>query len=252
MSPNFADHFSGVAGNYAQYRPRYPDELFEWLATLSAQHHLAWDCATGSGQAAIGLAKQYEQVIATDASAAQISQASRHPQIQYRVATAEQSGLTNQSVDLLTIAQALHWFDLASFYNEVRRVLKPGAAIVAWSYGVFSVPVDVIDQCLQHFYRVTLDPYWPPERRIVENGYRNLEFPFMTLPTPTIKMQTVWTLSQLLGYLRSWSACDRYQQHTGRDAVSELEPELATLWGDAQQLREIQWPLSIRAGRQQG
>lgn len=249
MATAFADHFSRVAGNYAQYRPSYPDALFDWLASLTAQHQLAWDCATGNGQAALALASHFDQVIATDASQAQIAQARSHPKVRYHVAAAEQSGLLDRSIDLLTIAQALHWFNLPEFYTEAQRVLKPSGVIVAWSYGVFNLTEPEIDECLQHFYRVTLDPYWPAERKIVENGYRDLDFPFSAQTTPNFKMQTQWTFTQLLGYLRSWSACDRYYRATGNDPVRALEPQLQQLWGDIQQSREIHWPLSIRAGR---
>lgn len=249
MSGGFSDHFATVAGHYADSRPRYPDALFDWLAAQCAQRDLAWDCGAGSGQASIALASRFARVIATDASAAQIAQAQPDPRVEYRVAPAERSTLDDAGVDLVIVAQALHWFDLERFYAEVRRVLRPGGVIAAWSYGVLAVEGAAVDAAVQRFYHDDVGPYWPPERRHVESAYRDLPFPFERVAAPAFAMGLRWNLAQLLGYFRSWSATARYVEQRGDDPVARLEPQLAACWGDAERTREIRWPLALLAGR---
>ncbi|MCP4377042.1 MAG: class I SAM-dependent methyltransferase, partial [bacterium] len=206
----FKDHFSDQSGDYLRYRPSYPGALFAFLAEIPPMQHRAWDCATGSGQAAHGLSTHFERVIATDASAAQIDSAVPAANVHYRVAPAEASGLPDRSVDLVTVAQALHWLDLERFYGEVRRVLKPGGLLAVWSYNLLRTD-PAIDAEVDAFYSHTVGPYWPPERRLVESGYRDLPFPFPELDTPPFAMTARWRLEQLLGYLGTWSATKRYR-----------------------------------------
>jgi ubiquinone/menaquinone biosynthesis C-methylase UbiE len=244
----FKDHFSGHAAAYADARPHYPDTLFEWLASLTPGHELAWDCGTGNGQAAIALAGHYTHVIATDASAQQIESAFPHPQVEYRTAAAECPGLAAHSVDLVTVAQAAHWFDLPAFYAEVRRVVKAGGAIVLWCYGLCSITPE-IDAIIRGFYEGETGPYWPPERQLIDAAYRTLAFPFEEITAPVVRMQQHWDLQQLMAYLRTWSAVQRYIKQTGRDPVPELETALKTVWGPPGNLRQAEWPLHFRAGR---
>ena len=245
----FKDHFSSLAAQYAQSRPHYPAPLFEYLASLCAQRLSCWDCACGSGQASTALAGYFDSVVASDASAKQIAAAQPHARVEYRVAPAEASGLPAQSVDLVTVAQSLHWFKLDEFYAEAHRVLKPGGVLAVWSYGVQHVEDARIDAEVQRFYGEVVGPYWPPERRWVESGYRDLPFPFDELTPPRFAMQEQWPLERLLGYFRSWSATGRYVQDKGEDPVVALGEQLARLWGDSQQPRRIDWPLAIRVGR---
>lgn len=249
MSGKFNDHFGKIAEQYADFRPHYPTALFGWLASQCTGHECVWDCGAGNGQASVPLADFFSSVHATDASASQIAQALPHPRIHYHVANADESGLDSNSVDLITVAQALHWFDLERFYAETRRVLKSGGLIAAWSYGMIRVEDADVDATIQHFYRHTIGPYWPPERRHVENGYRDLDFPFKSIDTPAVSMSVNWTLDQLLGYLRSWSASARYFSVTGEDPAINLGAELLPLWGSPEHRRQIEWPLSILAGR---
>jgi SAM-dependent methyltransferase len=249
MDQTFNDHFAPVATKYADFRPRYPKSLFAWLASLVPRHALAWDCASGSGQASIDLATHFERVVATDASQAQVDAAIAHARIEYRVAPAESSGLPNTSVDLITVAQALHWFNLASFYNEVRRVLRPGGVLAVWTYGVLTVEGAEVDSLVQCFYHDTVGPYWPFERAHVEDGYRSLPFPFAEIAAPCFSMEASWTLFELLGYIRSWSATHRFSEAKGFDPVISLEKQLAPLWGAPELRRHMAWPLSLRAGR---
>lgn len=245
---NFKDHFSPLAGDYSRYRPRYPDALFRYLADSSPQRKLAWDCATGSGQAAVGLAEVFERVIATDASESQVSHAEEHPGVEYRVAPAESSGIEEGSVDLVTVAQALHWFDFEKFYSEVRRVVRPSGCLAVWAYSLFECD-PVTDRVIWDFYEGTLGAYWPPERRWVEQGYRTLPFPFEEIATPGFSMETRWNLRQVLGYLGTWSALKRYREAEGKDPLPSLAERLLAEWGDPEGIKLLRWPLYLRLGR---
>jgi SAM-dependent methyltransferase len=245
---NFKDHFSRLAANYASFRPRYPPALFDYLAQSCRQRECAWDCACGSGQATLDLAARFACVIATDASGAQIAAAPPHPHVRYRVASAAACGLDSASVDIVTVAQALHWFEFAPFYAEVEPVLRPGGVLAVWTYGVVHVAGESIDRLLQEFYWQTVQPYWPAERRLVESGYRGLSFPYAELTPPAFDMQEHWSLQQLIGYTRSWSATARYVEQNGADPAALLEQSLQPEWGDPDSLRRISWPLSVRIG----
>ncbi len=249
MTQDFADHFSTVASHYAGFRPTYPAALFDWLGEIAPDRGLAWDCAAGSGQASHDLAQRFRRVIASDASAAQVAAATPHPNLEFRVASAEASGLDDACVDLITVAQALHWFDIQLFYAEARRVLKPGGVLAVWSYGVLHLDDRQIDAIALHFYDATVGPYWPAERRLVEEGYRSLPFPFAELTTPAFTLEAAWTLAQLLGYFSSWSATARYIAATGRDPVAEVAQALRPLWGDPDAPRRVRWPLALRVGK---
>ncbi|HEX2140116.1 MAG TPA: class I SAM-dependent methyltransferase [Woeseiaceae bacterium] len=242
---DFKDHFSGHAASYAAYRPGYPPELFRFLADCCDKRRLAWDCATGNGQTAVLLAEHFDEVIATDASAAQIGAARAHPKVSYRIAPAERSGLDNRSIDLITVAQALHWFDLDRFFDEAERVLVTGGVLAAWSYALCRVDPEV-DALVLELYR-SVDRYWPPERRIVENGYRDIDLPMTPVATPGFDMTARWTAEAMLGYLRTWSACQRYLRETGADPVEAIAAALRTAWGSGE--REVHWPLAIRIAR---
>jgi SAM-dependent methyltransferase len=243
------DHFSRVASAYADFRPRYPETLFTWLATLPSQRERAWDAGTGSGQAAIELVKYFDQVVATDLSAAQLKAASAHPRITYRVAHAEASGIADASIDLVTVAQALHWFDRDGFYAEVNRVGRKGGAVAVWTYGIFQVDDGQLNDRLTRFYHDVAGPWWPSNRRLVETGYLTLPFPWREVSPPALAMTAEWDLHQLIGYVGTWSAISLRRQSTGADGAQEFLTDVAPIWGDPRQKRTIRWPLRIRAGR---
>jgi ubiquinone/menaquinone biosynthesis C-methylase UbiE len=249
MGESFHDHFSGVARRYADFRPHYPAELFDYLATLVPPSSTVWDCACGSGQATVDLAARINRVIATDASAEQIASATPCSRVEYRVAAAERSGLADQSIALVTVAQAVHWFDFDRFFAEVSRVLVPGGVIAVWCYGVNLVEGDDVNQVIQHYYTNIVGPYWPPERVLVEEGYRTIPFPFASITPPAFQMETGWTAEQLLGYVSTWSATNRCLTATGRNPLEPLAAELKPVWGDVSLPRKIVWPLSLRVGR---
>ena len=244
---HFQDHFSGEASAYHCFRPRYPSQLFSYLARLTSGHELAWDCATGNGQAAVGLAREYHLVLATDASMSQITNAIACRNVRYAVMTGGQAGLAANSVDIITVAQALHWFDLEPFYAEVRRVLKRGGLLAVWCYGLLSVSARV-DTLVQDFHAHRLAAFWPPERSMVDEGYANLPFPFAEASSSQWHMRASWTLDQLLGYLRTWSAVRLFQDAKEYDPVAAMEDELRRAWGTAAQ-REVRWPLTVHTGR---
>ncbi len=244
----FKDHFSGHAADYARSRPTYPPELFDTLARLAPSRSHAWDCATGNGQAAEQLARHFDRVTATDASEEQIASAVRVERITFRVARAEQSGLPDASVDLLTVAQAAHWLDPAAFHDEVRRVVRPGGVVAIWCYGLCRID-PAIDEMIDAFYHGAIADHWPPERRHVENGYRDLAFPYEPIGVPSFEMRCRWERDRYLDYLATWSAVRRYRAATGRDPMRTIASRLARAWPDPRSERTIVWPLSLRVGR---
>ncbi len=248
---DFKDHFSSLAQCYAEFRPRYPASLFASLAALAPGHEAAWDCATGNGQAAGGLAVYFRQVFATDASAEQVAAATGPANVRFSVAPAEASGLADASVDLVLVAQAAHWFDLPAFYLEVERVLRPGGVLALLTYSGVRIN-DRLDPLLREFHQKTMGPYWPPERSHVENDYRDLPFPWPEIPFEPQVMTACWTLDQLMGYLGTWSAVRAYREQNRQDPLPALRSALLPLWGGHGQVHEVRWPLPIRIGRHPG
>lgn len=247
MTP-FKDHFSGHAGLYRDARPTYPDALFDWLVTQAPDRALAWDCGCGNGQASVAIARRFDRVVATDPSANQIAGAERRANIDYRVEPAERTSLTAASASLVTVAQALHWFDHDAFFAEVRRVLKPGGIVAAWAYSDCRTGDAAIDAVKDRLYVDLTGPYWPPERVHVDAGYTTLPFPFAEIAAPSFAMIAAWNVEQLLGYFRSWSATQRYIKANGDDPVASIEPDLRAAWGDAGRIREVHWQFHLRAG----
>jgi SAM-dependent methyltransferase len=246
---DFKDHFSGHADVYREARPTYPAQLFAWLAQQSADNALAWDCGCGNGQATVALAEHFARVVGTDPSANQISAAEPKPNIEYRVEPAEHCSLNGASASLVTVAQALHWFDHASFYAEVKRVLKPNGLFAAWTYSDCATGDAAIDAIKNRLYVDLTGPYWPPERAHVDAGYTTLPFPFVEISTPEFPMVAMWSVEHLLAYFRSWSATQRYIKDKGADPVSIIEPELRSVWGDASSKREVRWKFHVRCGK---
>jgi SAM-dependent methyltransferase len=242
------DHFSGVARAYAAYRPTYPAALFEYAAGLSLRHERAWDCGAGSGQATEGLLRYYSNVVATDISRSQLSSAAAVHRMSRVAAAAEHSPLAARCVDLVVVAQALHWIERQAFYAEVRRVVTTGGAIVVWSYDLAILDEPVLDATLREFYNGTVGPYWPPERRLVEARYGGIEFPFNEVAVPAFAMTADWTLEDFLGYVGTWSAVIRYRAAHSSDPRPLLADQLQPRWGRLE-VRRVQWPLVVRAGR---
>jgi SAM-dependent methyltransferase len=245
----FKDHFSRQAADYARFRPGYPRELFDYLVSIAPSRQLAWDCGTGNGQAAVALASLFDRVIATDASEKQIMNAEPHERIEYRVAPAEDSGIESETLDLIVVAQALHWFDLDRFYAEARRVLKPDGVLAASAYHLLHIE-PTIDEVLNRYYYKVVGPFWPPERQLVEQ-FADLPFPFHEIDPPKLEMTAQWNLDHLIGYLQTWSSTQRFIAGKGGNPLEQIGDQLRNAWGNPQQMRKIVWPLILRVGVRQ-
>ena len=247
------DYFSTQSKSYKLYRPEYPAALFNFLTGSLPADPFIWDCATGSGQAAVALQRHAAgTVVASDQSRAQLGNAPRENSVHYVQALAEAMPLADHTVDLVTIAQALHWFDFERFYAEVRRVLKPNGRIAAWTYSFLSVSPQLgpeIDAAVRWFYTDAIGPYWPSERRWVDDHYRSIPFPFTDLDTPSFSIKVDWDLSAILGYIGSWSAVQRYKDAEGVDPVAQLAARMLPLWGEPTAARRLSWDLALRLGQ---
>jgi len=244
----FRDHFSSSSPGYARFRPGYPPALFEWVARESPGRERAWDCGTGTGQAAAGLARYFNLVVATDASHAQLAQAAHDPAVRYVRSTAEASGLARGSIDAIVAAQAVHWFDRPAFFREAARVGRGGALIAVWTYWRLLVTPE-IDAIVDRFYSGVVGPFWPPERRLIERRYRDIELPFAPVEAPGLSIDVDMNLDAIAGYVGTWSSVQRYREARGEDPVPLLIAEIAPLWGEPERARPTRWPLAIRAGR---
>lgn len=242
----FKDHFSKQAADYAKFRPRYPRKMFEYLGTITPTRELAWDCATGNGQAAVELANVFEHVIATDASESQIANAEPHERIEYRVAPAEDSGLETVKFDIVMVAQALHWLTHDQFYPEVRRLLKENGVFAASAYNHLRID-KAINEIIKRYYYEIVGPYWPPERALIEQ-FSKIPFPFSEREAPTFEMAAEWNLEQLVGYLRSWSSTQRFIAARNQNPLEQIANDLEKAWGDPQKTKRIVWPLTLRVG----
>jgi SAM-dependent methyltransferase len=240
--------FSSVASAYAMHRPRYPAGLFAWLASEVDRHELAWDTATGNGQAALGLAEHFDRVIATDVSAEQVKHGLPHPRVEYRVATSERSGLPEDSADVIATAAAIHWFDLPRFYDEVRRVARPGAVAAAWTYHIGYV-APPFDELFHWFYFEVVGPYFAAGARLVDDRYAAIHLPGEEIEAPPFETRALWTHAQMLDFVRTWSGVHAYREASGADPVELLAPRALEIWGDPDRAMEVRWPIYVRAAR---
>jgi SAM-dependent methyltransferase len=244
----FKDHFSGHAGDYAVHRPGYPPELFAWLAEQAPDRDVAWDCATGNGQAAIALTKYFDQVVASDASTEQIGHAAVHPQVTYRVEPAEASAFAAESISLVTAAQAYHWFDHSAFHREAGRVLKPAGILAIWTYPLARID-DRVDALVLDIYDRQLEGYWPREREYVDRAYRDFTLPWPELEPPDFEMTAKWTLPALLGYLGTWSGMKRFEADRGFSPLEAMRDAFESDWGDPDEVKTVRWPVILRVCR---
>lgn len=249
MDSDFKDRFSNHAPKYRLYRPAYPDRLFSHLASLAPSRETAWDCATGNGQSAARLSETFKQVYATDASSDQITHAIRKPNILYSVSPAHATALHDKSVDLITVAQAIHWFDNEPFYREVRRVLKTEGIIAAWAYHLPEI-CPGIDRVIGHLYYDILGRFWEKEISHIRSKYTRLFFPFEELRSPVFTMKTSWSLAQLTGHLQTWSAVETYREKNGDDPLDLVAPDLLSAWGRPSEPRDVAWQIFLKTGRQ--
>lgn len=240
------DYFSTQSKLYAAFRPTYPQELYQFILEHVGERKSAWDCATGNGQVANVLAGYFNEVFATDISQRQLDEAVRQSNILYSISPAEKTPFHDNQFDLITVAQALHWFDRDQFYNEAKRVARPNAILVVWGYAMLSID-PVIDKLIQDFYDDTVGPYWDNARRLVEQEYKTISFPFEEFPAPGFSIPVTWTLDQLSGYFSSWSATQQYIKEKGHDPVPPFISTLAKLWPST--TMKVTFPVFTRIAR---
>ncbi len=245
-SESFGNYFGPQAGAYLEIRPRYPAAMFHFLAVVAPNQRLAWDCATGNGQAAVGLADRFAHVMATDPSADMIGVAIPHPRVTYRVGKYN-SGLEPRSVSLVTVAQALHWFEIDPFFDEVKRILMPGGVFAAWCYGLCRIEPRV-DEVVDLFYQVTLGAFWPPERKLVDDAYRTIALPIVEMAAPRFEMVEEWTMNDFLRYVRTWSGVVKCIAARGELPMTAFEEALRDRWGAPHKRRQVRWPVHFRIG----
>lgn len=240
------DYFSRQSKAYAAFRPTYPEELYAFIFRHLKGRSCAWDCATGNGQVARRLADYFHAVYATDISQQQLDHAVAARNIFYSAAPAEVTPFGDNQFDLITVAQALHWFDLHSFYREANRTAKPGGLLAVWGYGLLTVD-PVVDDMFLDFYNHQTGPYWDPARRLVENHYRDIPFPFETLPCPEFNISVRWTPDQFAGYLQSWSATQKYIADHGINPVTSFMDSLLNVWGK-DETKLVTFPVFMKLG----
>ena len=232
---------------YSRFRPEYPSELARLLASVSPGSALAVDVGCGNGQLTTQLAAHFDKVLGADSSTDQIACAAAHPCVEYVCAPAEQLPVADHSAQLITAAQAAHWFDLPRFYEEVRRIGASGAVLALISYGVLRLD-DELDPRFGRFYWHEIGPYWPAERKLVDTGYADLPFPFEEQAPPSPEICKTWSLEELLGYISTWSAVRSVREAGREDILQDLAADLTVLWGDPTRGREVYWPINMRLG----
>ena len=244
---NLKDNFSTQANSYAKFRPHYPDSLYEFIFNLAQNTDAAWDCGTGNGQVAVKLAEKFKKVYGSDISEQQLKNAVQKNNISYIHTRAEQTNLPENSIDLVTVAQAIHWFDFNAFYKEVTRVAKSNSIIVIWTYKLLNISTE-IDLLIEEFYSKTIGSYWDPERRYIDEEYKTIPFPFKEITAPSFEITAQWDLRQLIGYLNTWSSVQKFIKEHKHNPVDLLESKIHSLWKTGE-VKKVSFPLYTRIGR---
>lgn len=244
------DNFSAQADLYARFRPTYPSALFDFLLSIVPHRKLAWDCATGNGQLAVELASHFDRVVATDLSSNQIGNAVARPNIMYHVERAEHSSVADNSIDLITVGQAIHWFNFDAFYKEVTRTLAPDGIIAVIGYPLPQIDSHV-DSCIGKLYNDVLASYWDPERRYVDEHYLTIPFPFDEIKAPGLTATRIWTIEDLVGYLNTWSGVQHFIGKHHSNPITGMSEELRRSWGH-ETTKCVTFPILLRIGRTTG
>jgi SAM-dependent methyltransferase len=241
------DNFSTQANEYAKYRPTYPNELFNYLLSLTTEKECLWDCATGNGQVAGELAAHFKHVYATDISEAQIQNAVRLPNISYSIQSAEKTDFGDKTFDLIVVAQAIHWFNFDNFYKEVKRTLKSNGLLAVAGYNLLQISNEV-DVVVKQFKTEYIAEYWDAERRYIDEGYQTIPFPFDEIEAPEFSISLQWTFDHLIGYLDTWSAVKHFEKQKGINPVQQYKNKLKTAWGN-EETKLVTFPILLRVGR---
>lgn len=242
------DNFSEVAANYLRYRPGYPKELIRFIVDHCKAKQTAWDCGTGNGQVAMELSPYFNKIIATDISKQQLDQAFKSKNIEYRLESAESCTILDKSLDLITVAQAIHWFDFNVFYRQVNRVLKPDGILAVWAYNN-PVLEEELNNTIQEIYEDTLGSYWDPERQYITDGYTTIPFPFDEINCPPFSIEYKWTREHFVGYISTWSALKHYRSKNTVDLLPWIDEKLKPNWPD-QTVKPVYFPCHLRMGKE--
>jgi ubiquinone/menaquinone biosynthesis C-methylase UbiE len=242
------DLFSTQADIYAKYRPGYPSSLINYILSFVQENNIAWDCATGNGQAAFLLASRFKRVFGTDMSEKQISQAKQAPNIEYSVSAAEKTSFPDNLFDLITVAQAYHWFNFQNFFEEASRVGKNNAIVAVWGYGLINVGDLALTQVIRHFYSVIIGKYWDAERKYVDEAYHSIPFPFKELPSRSFQIGVEWNRDDFEGYLNTWSSVQHYIKAKNMNPVREFAGSWQAVWRDAREKKSFSFPIFLRIG----
>ena len=234
--------FSDKSDLYARARPSYPEEIFNYLAGLCSETHLAWDCACGNGQAAINLAQQFDSVYASDVSPAQIGNAKKHPRVQYSVGTSEDVRFDDRSMDLICVAQALHWFDYERFWPQVLRLLKPNGIFCAFGYNLPSINTE-IDTLIQKYILDVIDPFWAVQNQLLWNDYKDIDFPFTQIRQPEFSMTKAWSLAELFAFLHTFSATRRCMDSKGDSFFNKAYEKVEKSWSNPESKKIVSFEL---------
>jgi SAM-dependent methyltransferase len=240
------DRFSQHASQYAAFRPTYPKELYDFILSHARGRDTAWDCACGNGQIARDLAPYFRRIEATDISQTQLDNAFRAPNIHYSIASAEKTPFSDGTFDLITVGQSMHWFHAGEFFKEVGRVGKVGGIVAYWGYALFRVN-PAIDKLVDNFYVNVIGSYWDPERKLIDEHYRSIDFPFERIAAPAFDFSFSWSLETLEGYITTWSAVQKFLTENGHNPVADLIDALRPLWPNAE--CKVTFPLFVTVGR---
>lgn len=240
------DNFSVQSNQYIKFRPTYPNELYSFLLAIVETKHTAWDCGTGNGQIAIGLSKYFNKVYATDISEKQIKNAIRRGNIFYKIECAEKTAFPENTFDLITVAQAIHWFNFNDFYNEVKRTIKPNGIIAVIGYGLIETDKDT-NEIISNFYKTILGPFWDKERKYIDENYQSIPFPFNEIESPILYNTFGWTFEQLIGYFETWSAVQHYIKTKKENPISLIKKDLKEAWKTGL-LKTVRFPILLRIG----
>ncbi len=240
------DNFSIGSDKYAIYRPEYPDSVVNYIVGITEQRESVWDCATGNGQFAKKLSPHFKSVYATDISQSQIDNAAQFKNINYSIQPAEKTTFPDNFFNLITVAQAIHWFNFDSFYQEVYRTIRKDGHLAVIGYGLIRISPE-LDEIIDYFYKDIIGSYWDKERKYVDEGYKTIPFPYKEIYLNDFSQTIIWTIDHLIGYLGTWSSVKHYQQKNGHNPIDRINENLKLAWG-SDACKSVNFPILLRIG----